>query len=303
MGISIGKTPVHKFTNAELVDWMNEVNSGNKLRKKTAAVWVSIIRAFDEAEPPMTLRQLFYALVSKAAIPKTENTYNQVGYHLLQIRRRGLIPYDFVSDNTRWMRKPKTYESLERFLEISQDAYRRALWANQDAYVEIWCEKDALAGVIYDVTEKRDVPLMVTRGFPSETFVYNAAETLKEQSKPVYLYYFGDYDPSGVAITQNTRDKLRGFGADFYFEQIAVTDEQIALWNLPTRPTKRTDSRAKNWVGGSIELDAIPVKKLRQLVEDSITQHIDETALVESQRVERLERDTFSEFVKNFSLA
>lgn len=303
MNINVEDRPVHECTDNELVTWLNK-NSGNyKLRTKTALLWATILRAFDEAGPPMTVRQVFYALVSMGAIPKTEAAYNQTCYHLLQMRRRDLLPYDFISDNTRWMRKPKTYASLESFLQISQDAYRRALWANQDAYVEIWIEKDALAGVVYEITQKWDVPLMVTRGFPSETFVYNAAEAIKGQGKTAYLYYFGDYDPSGVSITETTRDKLRAFGAKFHFSHKAVLPWQIREWNLPTRPTKRTDSRAKDWEGGSVELDAIPVAILRQLVAESITRHIDHQALEESKRVETLERETLSRVLKNFRLA
>jgi hypothetical protein len=45
--------------------------------------------------------------------------------------------------------------------------------------------------------------------------------------------------------------------------------------NLPTRPTKATDSRAKLFSGESVEVDAIPPKVLRALVSDCITRHID----------------------------
>jgi hypothetical protein len=301
--ITIGQREICDYTDRDLANWMNDATNGYKLRDKTCQLWIEIVRAFDEAEPPMTVRQVFYALVSRGAIPKTEAAYNQTCYHLLQMRRRDLIPYDFISDNTRWMRKPKSYDSLDAFLGISQDAYRRALWANQDAYVEIWIEKDALAGVAYEVTEKWDVPLMVTRGFPSETFVYNAAEAIKASNKVAFLYYFGDHDPSGVAIPKNTQEKLYEFGAECSFEVMAVLPWQITEWNLPTRPTKRTDTRAKDWQGGSVELDAIPVNRLRKMIEYVITRHINRQALEDNQRVERLERETLEQIVNNFRLA
>jgi len=301
--VTINGFDVSELSDSYIVDWLNKTNAGNKLRQKTAVIWLAIFRILDEVGPPMTVRQMYYALVSKGVYPKTEKGYDSVCYHLLQMRRRGIIPYNFLADNTRWMRKPATYDSVQEFLEIGQQAYRRSLWQNQNAYVEIWCEKDALAGVLYEITRIWDVPLMVTRGFPSETFVYNAAETLKSQTKPVFLYYFGDHDPSGKEIPDNTRQKLLDFGADFEFKQMAITPEQIQDYRLPTRPTKKTDSRAKNWIGGSVELDALPVTVLRQLVRDSIEQHIDLVALQENERIERLERDTLVEFSKNFRLA
>ena len=130
---------------------------------------------------PATVRQVFYQLVSMGVIPKTENEYrNTVCRLLAKMRREGIIPFGWISDNTRWMRKPRTYNGLSEVLEITARAYRRSLWTRMPAYVEIWLEKDALAGVLYEVTEKWDVPLMVTRGYPSLSFLYEAAEYLSD---------------------------------------------------------------------------------------------------------------------------
>jgi hypothetical protein len=303
MNITIGGRDVHDHTDAELIDWMNETKSGYHLREGTAQLWVAVMRAINEAGPPVTVRQIYYALVSRGAIPKTENAYDRVVYHVLKMRRGGVLPYDFIADNTRWMRKPQSYVGIEAYLEAGQQAYRRALWANQEAYVEIWCEKEALAGVINGITSKWDVPLMVTRGYPSETFVYEAAETLKCKRKPVFLYYFGDYDPSGRDIPVSTKAKLKAFGAQFVFEVVAVKQWQIDAWDLPLRPTKRSDVRARNWVGGSVELDAVPVPTLRRLVEEIITRHIDQQALEATLETERLERQALGRMMDNVGLA
>jgi len=72
---------------------------------------------------------------------------------------------------------------------------------------------------------------------------------------------------------------------------------QIAAWNLQTRPTKKKDTRAAGFVGGSVELDAVPVGTLRQLVEDAITQHIDNKLLTDALTAERLERKTFDQVI------
>lgn len=115
---------------------------------------------------PMTVRQVFYRLVSMGAIDKTEAEYKGTVCRLLaEMRRGGDIPWRWIADNTRWQRKPKTYRGLDHLLRETANLYRRALWERQDAYIEIWLEKDALAGVLIDVTTEWDVPLMVTRGF------------------------------------------------------------------------------------------------------------------------------------------
>ena len=134
---------------------------------------------------------------------------------------------------------------------------------------------------------------MVTRGYPSLTFVNAAAEDIAERGKPAYLYYFGDHDPSGVDIPRKVESDLRTFapGADMYFQSVAVTPRQIAAWELPTRPTKKTDSRSKNFEGESVEVDAIEPKTLRELVRDCIERHVDQRALEVVEVAEESERE------------
>ena len=132
---------------------------------------------------------------------------------------------------------------------------------------------------------------MVTRGYPSLTFLYEAAETIDEIGKPSHVYYFGDYDPSGVNIFETVERKIQQrTSAGVHIERIAVTPEQIERYSLPTRPTKKTDRRAGNFKGDSVELDAMPPKVLRQIVEGCIMHHIDNEALHGVLMAERVER-------------
>lgn len=248
-----------------------------------------------EAEQPMTVRQLFYRMVSMGVIEKSENEYNQtVGRLLTNLRREGIVPYDWVADNTRWQRKPRTHRSLAAMLTESARFYRRDLWQDQNAYVEVWLEKDALAGVLYEETAAWDVPLMVTRGYASLSFLYTAAEAIAAQEKPCHIYYFGDHDPSGIHIPQKVEATLREMApdAEIYFERVAVTPEQIIELGLPTRPTKKSDTRSRNFDGESVEVDAIPPATLRQLVSDCIEQHVDGSILARNQTIEEEERRT-----------
>jgi hypothetical protein len=115
----------------------------------------------------------------------------------------------------------------------------------------------------------------------------------------VFIYQLGDHDPSGVDAWRAFTDKVFGFVAERYgdaeswlhFERLAVTAAQITTMNLPTRPTKQTDSRAAKFDGESVEVDAIPAPVLRQLIEDAITQYIDPDALRVTRFAEQSERD------------
>ncbi len=217
------------------------------------------------------------------------------------MRRAGEIPFGWIADSTRWMRKPISYSSLDNMLRRTAEAYRRSVWDNQDCYVEIWLEKDALAGVLSQETSSWDVPLMVTRGYPSLSFLHGAAETIAAQGKPTHLYYFGDYDPSGLDIPRKVESDLREFApdAEIEFKRVAVTREQIESMKLTTRPTKRTDSRAKGFIGESVEVDAIPPKVLRGIVSDCITRHVDERAHEALLLAERNERSMLLSLIGN----
>jgi hypothetical protein len=151
-----------------------------------------------------------------------------------------------------------------------------------------------LTGRHNPITEKWDVPLMVTRGYPSLTHLYEAADVIADKEKPTHLYYFGDYDPSGMDITRAVEEGIREFApdADISFERIAVTPDQIRDLDLPTRPTKKSDSRHKNFSGESVEVDAIPPALLRDLVDECINQHVDQKQLERTLAIEKAEQDS-----------
>lgn len=156
--------------------------------------------------------------------------------------------------------------------------------------------------MLVEETAEWDVPLMVTRGYPSLSFVYSAAESIAAQGKPAYLYYFGDHDPSGVDITRAVEQGVREFAPDteIHFERVAVTESQITDWGPPTRPTKTTDSRSRGFRGESVEVDAIPSQQLRELARDCIVRHVDDLRYEAIRRVEAIERSTLRQMARDY---
>jgi hypothetical protein len=115
------------LTNEDLGTWCQAKPDDYRPHAKTVNLWVSILQAVDDIGTPMTIRQMFYALVSRGVLEKTEQGYDQVGYHLLKMRRYGAILYSFIADNTRWMRKQRSYGLLREFLIASQALDRKSL--------------------------------------------------------------------------------------------------------------------------------------------------------------------------------
>jgi hypothetical protein len=253
-----------------------------------------------KAMKPMTVRQVFYQATVHGIVEKSEAGYNKVQTDLVKMRRGdGFLPYDWLADNTRWQRKPTTFSSVEEALQETAKFYRKDLWRNADAYVEVWLEKDALSGVVYPITSMYDVPLMVARGYASLSFLHSAAEYINDLDVPAYIYHLGDFDPSGVNAGEKIEETIREMApeADITFERIAVTPEQIAAWNLPTRPTKATDTRAKGFGNVSVELDAIAPDRLRALVRQAIEIHLPKEQFNILKAAEESEREIISRLV------
>ena len=282
--------------------------STKKVRGLSSGTWElrhAIIDAFEGTSKPVTVRQMYYLLTTMNAVEKTEAGYRRVQRQLLIMRREELIPYEWIADNTRWMRKPTSYGGLRECLEESARFYRASIWRDLPDHVQIWCEKDALAGVLFQETHRYDVPLMVTRGYSSETFAYESAQEMLHSGKDCFVYYVGDLDPSGWQAAKDLERKFEEFtDHQVEFERLAVTTEQAIHWRLPSRPSKRSDTRHKAFErefgagAPSIELDAVPPDRLRQLVREAIETHIPRGHLDAIALEEREARSTLETMVE-----
>ena len=190
-GIPNKKPKRHRVTKTGLVD--------------RRAALLEIVRAAQ----PATVRQIFYLASVRGIVAKDEGGYSRVQIDLVDMRRSGQLPYGWIVDHTRWQRRPVTFDSIEEALANTAAVYRKALWRDAGSYVEIWLEKDALSGAILQITDKFDVPLMVARGYASETFLHAAGKYMAAVEKPCFVYHFGDFDPSGQDAARAIEKSLR----------------------------------------------------------------------------------------------
>jgi hypothetical protein len=265
------------------------------------------IRAILKADHPQTVRQVFYQLVARGTIEKSEKEYQGTVIRLLgEMRLDGQIPWAWIVDESRRTRITQTFDNVADALEDTAKYYRRSALRGCADYIEIWSEKEALAGIIYEVASEYDVPVLVSKGMPSLTQVYGSflqIERAAGAGKPSYLYQFGDHDPTGCLIPQTMAARLREF-CDKHdcpypiVERVALTKEQVEEYNLPTRPTKREgNSHAKGFAGDSVELDALPSSDLRELVRDCIERHISPQDLDTLRAAEESEREILEQLV------
>jgi hypothetical protein len=248
------------------------------------------------AQRPMTVRQVFYQATVRGLIDKTELGYEKIQWDLTVMRKERRLPYEWIKDGTRYINRIATYSSPAEALQDAAECYRKSLWEDEFDCVQIWIEKDALTGIIEPITDEYDVPLIAARGYASLSLLHDAARLISIGT--AYIYHLGDFDPSGVNAGEKIEETLFEMAphAGIIFKRLAVTEQQIAEWNLPTRPTKTTDTRAKKFGAHSVELDAIEPHRLRALVRDAIARHLPNFQALK--KAEERERETILRLVK-----
>lgn len=254
-----------------------------------------------EYDEQITIRHLFYRLTGRGVISKTEKDYKNLCGQLTKWRKELEIPFDAFIDGTRWHHGAQTYSSAQEALENSVRNFRKNLWDAQPHYVELWAEKDAILSIIQPIANAWSIPVFPCRGFASISSLFETAQTFKakkKQGKDAIILYLGDHDPSGIAIDAAIKNSWNFFDMEPpRFERLAVFDHQIEEFNLPTRPVKETDRRAKNWIGGCVEIDTLTPAQIRDLVDNRLAELVDRGQWERTKLIEQAERDALSEIL------
>jgi len=249
------------------------------------------LEVFKQYDTALTLRQLYYRLVSRRLFPNTINSYKRLSRIMVKAREAGDVPLNCLEDRSRRIlgRGDASYRSAETFLKYklrslhdSWKGFRMPIWEDQPHHVLISLEKDALSRLVSDAAKMYYVRTFPTRGYPSFTYVQRMASYIRNRlkGKQTVVLYFGDFDPSGVDIERDLTDRLQRYGAgDFKVHRVALTKEQIVMYDLPPMPVKKSDARAPSFVAAygneAVELDALEPNVLKLLVHRSIADNID----------------------------
>jgi hypothetical protein len=255
----------------------------------------------------MTLRQLYYQLVSAGEIPNNVREYKKLGDVVNDARLAGLIDWDAIVDRTRNLKGLPHWNEPSEVIDSAAWSYRIDRWADQPYRVEVWIEKDALAGVFQRVCNKLDVPFFSCRGYTSQSEMYSAAQRLRSHSsgdQQPYILHFGDHDPSGIDMSRDITDRLAMFGARLEFKRMALNMDQVEKYDPPPNPAKLTDSRCAGYIerfgDESWELDALQPDVLAGLVEKQIKKLIDADKWKAVEARETEEKAALKKMAKHF---
>ena len=259
------------------------------------------IYAVAETDRPVSVRHIFYRMVTQDLVEKSDLAYQRVQKVSVDMRRAGALPYGWIEDSSRRAYWNTGYAGVGSFAEVAASIYRRDYWDSTDTLVEVWCESRSLAGVLGQVCREYVVPLFPAGGFSSLTFLHEAAKHIQESGRAnAVILYVGDYDQAGVLIDKSIEKDLRGFLEDWpgelSFERLAVNEKQIDRMGLPTRPPKASDKRSPE-VTRAVEAEAIPAPTMRGLVTAALQGLIPEQVLTVERLVEAQEKQGILELL------
>lgn len=248
----------------------------------------------------LTLRQLYYQFVARDIIPNKQAEYNRLGTAINNGRLAGLIDWNSIVDRTRRHEANAHWDSPSDIINDSADQYAVDTRADQNDYLEVWVEKDALVGVIERACEPLDIGYLSCRGYVSQSAMWRAAMRFKRQEQNgkdcTVLLHLGDHDPSGIDMTRDIQDRLYMFGSRVAVRRIALDMEQVEEYSPPPNPAKTTDSRyatyRDEYGDESWELDALDPRIITELITNQAADYTDNDkrkALLEKQEDERQE--------------
>ena len=264
-------------------------------------------RVLEEYSYRLTVRQIYYRLISPPyqLFPNTATNYKTFDKILTKARERKEVDWRKIEDRARSILggEQNIFDSPEGYMDwlfggLNERYYDKSLWKSQLSHVEVWVEKDALSTLFERAVKQYRIVVFPSRGYSSYTKVMEALERFP-QRKNVVILHFGDHDPSGLDMSRDLSSRLDAYSdtndGGLVVKRIALGIEQVKGLALPPNPTKKADSRAREYTARygdeCWELDAVPPDTLAQWVRDAVEREIDSSAWIETQERVKGERE------------
>lgn len=275
------------------IDGTGENNIWEKNQQDLLGQIIEIVEDYLSQNITLTNRQLYYQLVARGIIPNADKIYGRICTFLTDARYAGLIDWEAIEDRGRIPQKHAEWENIKDLIESATYSYRLPRWQDQDCYVELYCEKQAMESILQPISRKYHIYFGVNKGYSSSSTMYDLAKRIKfkiDEGKNVRILYLGDHDPSGLDMIRDIDERIYEFLtarnnginiSEYGFQviQLALNMEQIKQYNPPPNPAKITDPRAKWYIkeygNKSWELDALEPKVLIEIAEAGIRKFCD----------------------------
>lgn len=230
---------------------------------------------------PMTARQIFYALVARDQVEKTERGYKSLSETLSKARRARLIPFSAIRDDGIKDTPPDGYFGavhVERTLQ--HIAVNATLDPSHGQPVNqiVMTETAGMVPMAARAASGYGATVISAGGFVSVTGMHDLAQSVKRDRRPAIVWHIGDYDPSGLHLYQSLAENVIAFADahEVVFRRLAVTPEQVTDYDLPMAPAKATDARTFDGTG-TVQAEALPPATLSALIQNALAEKFDFT--------------------------
>jgi hypothetical protein len=266
-----------------------------------------------------SVRFIFYRLVANYGYDKTERAYKNLAELLVKARRAQMIPFGAIVDTGTETAAAGGFQSKVSFLNTIRswgDYFSLDKQIDQPYFLEVWAEDAGSVPMLANIVSDWDLPVYGTGGFSSVTVTHEVADRIRRryerEGRPTVILHVGDYDPSGESIFLSMCQDIGSFiSADlggFYYEhsgraedsdeqpvfiphRVALTEDQVDRYSLPTAPAKVSDSRSVNWEGETVQVQALSEDQMEDLVTEAVMEYLDEDVLDEVQQREREDKE------------
>ena len=267
-----------------------------------------IIHEYESRGHSMSLRQVYYQMVARGMIENTEGSYNRIKGLLSDGRLAGLISWTAIVDRGRGLLGHQTFRTPDHAVRwLIEDHYRIDMWQEQRYRPEVWVEKAAQEGTIWDVCSRLRVDCFACKGYNSSSEQWSAgrrfAGYVAKGQTPV-VFHLGDHDPSGIDMTRDNRDRLSMFaGGPVLVVRLALNKNQIEKYGPPPNPAKFDDPRAEDYVRehgySSWELDALEPDVIKALIEEAVLEVRDQKKWDQAMLLEAEHKMTLESMVED----
>lgn len=198
---------------------------------------LEVIKATFEIEGRLTVRRIYYVLLSRGFfdLRRSQNPdyaahiYQNLSRRLVDWREEGLLPAGMIVDRKSEFIKRSSHKSFDDCFKEAFEDYALDSMAGQGRAVEVWIEKDTMRTIFLEDCYFNDVPLIISKGWTSWTFKDEAVKRFGQYRKPVSVLYFGDFDFEGEHIPRVLEEFVRGKipELDFDFKKVLLTHDDF----------------------------------------------------------------------------
>jgi hypothetical protein len=265
-----------------------------------------IVEGYNQQGTMVTLRQVLYRLGQAGLLPINQGSYKELSKQLVKARRFHDFPD--LADLGRIIHEPNGWDSPEDFFSDAAEQYARRRTKGQPVQLYVGVEKDTLRLQTTSWLAPLGIPVLVMRGFGSETYAIEVSRRIHRDGRPAILLYAGDLDPSGESIE---RDWVKKSGPWDTTIRLAVNIEDKSTYDLPWIASVKADGEPKQdarWPAFATkysldpsrpvqcEVEALDPIDLRNIIMDGVEEWIDRDAYDAVLTTEKEQKALIKEF-------